>query len=81
MTLDDIDLIVLHQGSRYIVETIAQRLDAVDKVEFYAEQYGNTISSSIPIVLADQIPANARRIVICGFGVGLAWATTVLERT
>jgi 3-oxoacyl-[acyl-carrier-protein] synthase-3 len=80
VALDQVDRIVLHQGSKYIVDTIAGRLGVPEKTGFYAGDYGNTVSSSIPIILADEVQPTDRRVVICGFGVGLAWATTLLER-
>jgi len=80
LTLDDIDLLVLHQGSKFIVETIGRRLGATEKTPFLAADYGNTVSSSIPIILAGGAPKEARRILISGFGVGLSWATTIIER-
>ena len=80
MTMDKIDQIVLHQGSRFIVETIARRLDENKRIRFYASQYGNTVSSSIPIILADHILLKNKNIIISGFGVGLSLATTILSR-
>jgi 3-oxoacyl-[acyl-carrier-protein] synthase III len=79
-TMADIDLVLLHQGSRYIVETIARRIGAQDKAPFSSANYGNTISSSIPMMLAENVPATAHKLLLCGFGVGLAWATCYLER-
>lgn len=77
----EIDLFLLHQGSRYIVETIAARMGVVDRAPFLAADYGNLVSSSIPAMLSDPQLALGERMVICGFGVGLAVATAVLERT
>lgn len=79
--LDNVDLFALHQGSRYIVETIRDRLGQPEsKVPFSAARYGNLVSSSIPFVLADHIHQNVSRIVIAGFGVGLSWAAGILSR-
>lgn len=79
-TIDDIDLVLLHQGSRFIVDTIAKRIGAEEKTPFVATDYGNTVSSSIPMILAENVPEMANRLVLSGFGVGLAWATCLLER-
>jgi 3-oxoacyl-[acyl-carrier-protein] synthase-3 len=79
-TMDEIDLVLLHQGSKYIVESLAQRLGAAGKAPFGAAAYGNTVSSSLPMLLAEHVPASARRLLLCGFGVGLAWATCLLEK-
>jgi 3-oxoacyl-[acyl-carrier-protein] synthase-3 len=75
-----IDRVLLHQGSRVVVENIAQALNMEDKTAFNAQDYGNTVSSSIPIVLADTVQPTDRRLAISGFGVGLSWASTVLTR-
>lgn len=80
LTLEGIDRIVLHQGSKYIVDTVAGRLGVPEKAGFYAADCGNTVSSSIPMILAEGLRPADRRIVISGFGVGLALATTLLER-
>ena len=81
LTLADIDRVILHQGSKYIVDTVGQRIGAADKTCFYAANYGNTVSSSIPIILSQELAESDRRVLISGFGVGLSWATTILERT
>ncbi|MGB1581483.1 MAG: ketoacyl-ACP synthase III [Nevskiales bacterium] len=77
----EVDRYILHQGSRHIVRQLAKRLDiSEEQAPFMAGDYGNTISSSIPILLA-QGAANAdHTVVLSGFGVGLSWASTVLWR-
>lgn len=82
LRLQDIDAFVFHQGSRNIVDTIARRLALpAEKVRFSAADYGNTVSSSIPMILAEEMSRPAvRTILISGFGVGLSWASTVLTR-
>ena len=75
---EDIDCFVLHQGSRYIVNTITNRLGLdASKVPFYSADYGNTVSSSVPLIL-NKLNKKDKQIVIAGFGVGLSWASTVL---
>ena len=75
-----VDRFILHQGSRYIVDTIAKRLGVLDRTPFDAAEYGNTVSSSIPIALARAVDPSDRLVMISGFGVGLSWATTLLRR-
>lgn len=80
LAFDDIDLFLLHQGSRFIVESMATRLGLPrERVPFGAARTGNTISSSIPLLLADALDKGHRRILMSGFGVGLSWATMLLE--
>lgn len=79
---NNIDKYVLHQGSKYIVDTIRKRLKVDEsKVPFDMYEYGNTISSSIPIILEKEI-RNIKNniIVVSGFGVGLSWASSILKK-
>lgn len=82
LRIEDIDRFVLHQGSKYIIDTITRKLELdKSKVEFDMYGYGNTVSSSIPIILEKGMTRKAdRNILICGFGVGLSWASTILTR-
>jgi 3-oxoacyl-[acyl-carrier-protein] synthase-3 len=79
---ETVDCFIFHQGSRYIVETLTKRL-ALDraKVRMDIENTGNTVSSSIPILLQRELSERAvRTIVLCGFGVGLSWASCTCKR-
>lgn len=83
LTLGEIDLFVLHQGSRYMLEALARRAGIpAEKLCANIERYGNTVSSSIPLLLAD-LDREGRlqpgtRALISGFGAGLSWGTNVL---
>ena len=79
---EDVDAYCLHQGSASIVEAIAKRFPEVNE-RFVSDirNTGNTISSSIPLLLESMIEdKNLKSILICGFGVGLSWATNVIYR-
>ncbi len=78
---DDVDLYLLHQGSKYIIDNLVPALGVdAGKVPFLAAETGNTVSSSIPIMLEQYMDGEEQTILISGFGVGLSWATSVLER-
>jgi 3-oxoacyl-[acyl-carrier-protein] synthase-3 len=82
ITKDGVDCYIFHQGSRYIVETLAKRL-GLDrgKVPVDIMEMGNTVSSSIPILLQRELGnAASKTVVLCGFGVGLSWASCVCKR-
>jgi len=82
--LDDTNIMkyYLHQGSKYIVDTIRKRLKVDEqKVPFDMAEYGNTVSSSIPIILAKDIKNTPKgKIVLSAFGVGLSWASAIIEK-
>jgi 3-oxoacyl-[acyl-carrier-protein] synthase-3 len=80
LTLDRIDRFIVHQGSRYIVETVARRLGIADRCAFTAAEHGNLVSSAVPAAFVEGVKPQDRRVVICGFGVGLSWASAVLAR-
>jgi len=79
---EDIQKYYLHQGSRYIVDTIRKRLKVDEsKVPFDMAEYGNTISSSIPIMLAKDLSSLPKgKVVLSAFGVGLSWASAIIEK-
>ena len=79
ITKDDVDRFVLHPGSKYIVDTVAKRLDIPAPPALDCETYGNTVSSSLPLILSTLDRNAARTILLSGFGVGLGWATCVLK--
>jgi len=79
---EDIEKYFLHQGSKYIVDTIRKRLKVnEEKVPFDMAEYGNTVSSSIPIMLANEMDTLPKgKIVLSAFGVGLSWASAIIEK-
>lgn len=81
LDLEDIDLIILHQGSRYIVDKLTQRMTlAPEKVPVLLKDHGNTVSSSIPLILERSITMPVRRILLSGFGIGFSWASCLIEK-
>ncbi len=79
---EDIDLFALHQASKFIVEQLTKRVKInPDKVPFVIRDYGNTVSSSIPLVLEERIhDEQFSRVLVSGFGVGLSAGTSILNR-
>jgi 3-oxoacyl-[acyl-carrier-protein] synthase-3 len=82
LEVNDIDRFLLHQGSKFIIDFLIKRIGLPkEKTPYVIKDYGNTVSSSIPIMLKDFIfDKSISRILISGFGVGLSWASTVLRR-
>lgn len=79
----DIDLFLLHPGSKYLLDVLRRDLGvSEDQLPFEAAEYGNTVSSSIPLMLASRLDArqSISRILMSGFGVGFSWGTCLLER-
>lgn len=79
-----VNYFVLHQANRRIVEAVAKRLDEpINKFPMNLQEYGNTSSASIPILLNEMNQKGMLRrgdkIVIAGFGAGLSWGAVFLE--
>jgi len=75
----DVDLYLLHQATIFLLENVKKRMNLdADRVPLALEQYGNTVSSTLPILIRD-LRASGRlrpgvRSLLIGFGVGLSWA-------
>lgn len=82
ITLDEIDAFVFHQGSGYILDTLTKRMKiAPEKVLRGLINVGNTVSSSIPLILEAEIDSRKRKtLLLCGFGVGLSYASCIIKR-
>ncbi len=85
MTFDDIDYVVCHQGSRFMLEALRRKLSVPEaKFVIDLEETGNTVSSTLPIACArilagvDGAIPNLT-VMLLGFGVGYSWAGTIAE--
>ncbi|MDE5747638.1 MAG: ketoacyl-ACP synthase III [Acetatifactor sp.] len=80
----DVDLYVLHQANRRIVEGIAKRLSVeTDKFPMNLDRVGNMSSAAIPVLL-DELNREGRlqegmTLVLSGFGAGLTYGARVLR--
>jgi 3-oxoacyl-[acyl-carrier-protein] synthase-3 len=79
-----IDYFVFHQANRFIIEQISKKLGIPkDKILYSLDCYGNTSCAPIPTTLChnhlDIDPLNSKRILLCGFGVGLSLGVSILE--
>jgi len=78
-TRSDVDHVVLHQANKFMLDALQRKLGLpVEKVPRRYEDIGNTVSSTIPFVLANLREsgqmAPGTHLMLIGFGVGLSWA-------
>ncbi len=84
MTLDDVDLVILHQANMRIINSAVQDL-GIDEAKVFnnLERYGNTSSASIPLALDEAFQEGrihpGSHILFSGFGAGLAWGTVLMK--
>jgi 3-oxoacyl-[acyl-carrier-protein] synthase-3 len=82
--IDSIDLFIFHQASYYLLEIVRRKINA-PKEKFYVnlENFGNSVSSTIPVALLDaELNGNLKRgmkIMLVGFGIGYSWGGTIIE--
>ena len=81
---DQIDHFIFHQANRMINETLRKKLGLpVEKVPSTLRDFGNTSGASVPLTMTvrirEQLQAGPSRLLLCGFGIGLSWASCVLD--
>ena len=84
LSVEDIDWFVLHQANARIVDAVARRLHiGMEKFPMNLQDYGNTSSASIPILLHELnrngVLKKGQKLVLAGFGAGLSWGASILE--
>jgi 3-oxoacyl-[acyl-carrier-protein] synthase-3 len=83
--LPAIDFFIFHQANRFILENLAKRLAIpLEKVpREIVGKYGNQSSASVPATLCDALEDRLKRaptrLLCSGFGVGLSWASCLLQ--
>lgn len=87
LSQEDVNLFIFHQANSYMLEFLRNKIKIpAEKFFVNMAEIGNTVSSSIPIALADAkkqglIPASPSdfNILLCGFGVGYSWGAVTLK--
>ncbi len=82
---EDINYFVLHQANKFILENIARKL-GVEETKLpmgTMTKYGNQCGASIPCAMVDmlheEITNNNNKMLLSGFGVGLSWASVIID--
>jgi 3-oxoacyl-[acyl-carrier-protein] synthase-3 len=80
----DLDLWVLHQANKFMLDHLRKKLELPeDRVPIFLESCGNTVSSSIPITLAELGNQgklqSGQLLALIGFGVGYSWAACTVR--
>lgn len=84
LTVDDLDLVLLHQANKTMIDHIYRSLKVPPEKRFYfMENVGNVSGASTPMVLAEAwrqgLIRPGTRTLLAAFGVGLSWGVTVIE--
>lgn len=84
LDISQIDFFGLHQASKLTLDSLSKALKIPEsKLYKNLSSYGNTVSSSIPIVLKSAMDDNKLNrgdlIILSGFGVGLSWGSILMR--
>ena len=81
---EEVALFVPHQANVRIMRAACDRLGIpMENTAVNVDRTGNTSAGSIPLALAEAADAgrlrDGDRVLLCGFGAGMSWATAVVE--
>ncbi len=83
---DDIDLYLVHQATHKLLATLRAEMDLTEeRMPTMLHDYGNTVSSTIPIIMHELRSSGRLRrgtkCLLAGFGVGFSWAGCLWTET
>jgi len=86
LTRQQVDLFLLHQATSFMLEHLRARLGVdAEQAPIDLADCGNTVSSTIPILMHDLRRAGrlrpGKRSLLIGYGVGLSWAGCLWTET
>jgi len=83
-SMDELDLLILHQANIRIIDAAVSDF-GIDRRKVFVnlDRFGNTSAASIPLALDEALTTGqlqpGQRLLLCGFGSGLAWGTAILQ--
>ena len=86
LELEEIDMLLMHQATLKMLSMLQQRIGVTsEKMPIRLEEVGNTVSSTIPILIqglrnSGELKPNMKSIML-GFGVGWSWAGCLWQDT
>ncbi len=86
LTREGVDFYLMHQATLLLLEKLRAKLEVDERLApAHLEDYGNTVSSTIPFMMHDLRKAGrlrpGKRSLLIGFGVGFSWAGCVWTET
>ncbi|MGR3811453.1 ketoacyl-ACP synthase III [Jiulongibacter sp. NS-SX5] len=79
--VEDVNWFVFHQANSFMLNHLRKKV-GIDKENFlmHMQTCGNTVSSTLPIVLKEHQDKfkNGQKALLAGFGVGYSWGGTIL---
>jgi len=84
LCMADVDLFVFHQANKYMLDFLQKKCSIPESKFFICmRDFGNTVSSTIPIALKHAAKEGklqrGARVMLVGFGVGYSWGATLIR--
>lgn len=82
LTNEEIEGFVFHQANKFMLNFLRKKLNInEEKFHYYMSEVGNTVSSTVPIVLYEKLKNRELHgnILLGGFGVGYSWGGCVIN--
>lgn len=84
ISASEVDLFVFHQANLYMLDYLRRKMGLPpEKCVFALENFGNTVSCTIPIALREAADRGqlkpGMRVMLVGFGVGYSWAAALIR--
>lgn len=82
---DKVDYFMFHQPNRFMLQKLADKMDVPHEklpsniVENFGNSSGATIPTNITFNLGEKLLEDSYKICLAGFGVGLTWASMLME--
>ena len=80
--ITSLDYFLFHQANDFINSYLARKLKLdPEKVPATIAKFGNTSSVSIPLTMVSEMQGklSGKKVLLSGFGVGMTWATSVIQ--
>lgn len=79
LSLENVDNVYAHQASKLVLDELERRFGDAVNFPRNIEEFGNTVSSSIPLLIRNRLDeVNSGTSIMCGFGVGLSSSCLIL---
>ncbi len=85
LSADNVDYFMFHQPNKFMLNKLADKMKVprdrmpANIVENFGNASGATIPTNITFNLAEQLTAGSKKLCMAGFGVGLTWASLVMQ--
>lgn len=79
----EIDCLILHQANKLMNDRITKKVGVPSEKSLSSLlEFGNTSSATIPLTMVTQLNnlPSYKNILMCGFGVGLSWASVFIQQ-